>query len=65
MSLVVYLMLVGNWPVSSTQRTVSPVVVVVVAIVSTMTWWLIRGRPRQLRVIWENRWRSIVFHGAR
>ena len=28
--------------------------VVVLAIRSMMTWWLVSGRPRQFRVIWEN-----------
>jgi hypothetical protein len=40
--------------VSRTACTLRPVVVVVLAIRSTMTWWLVSGRPRQLRVIWEN-----------
>jgi hypothetical protein len=37
--------------VSSSAQTVSPVAVVVAAISSMMTWWLVSGRPRQLRVI--------------
>jgi hypothetical protein len=35
-------------------RTVSPVLVVVVAMVSMTTWWDIGGRPRQFMVKWEN-----------
>ena len=27
-----------------------------------MTWWLVNGRPRQFRVIWENNLCSILFH---
>ena len=44
--------------------------VLVAAMVLMMTWWLVSGRPRQFRVIWENsRW-SIwgemrAFAGAR
>ena len=34
--------------------TLSPVLVVVAAMVSRMTWWLASGRARQLRVIWQN-----------
>jgi len=34
--------------------TVSPVDVVVAEISSTTAWWLVSGRPRQLRVIWAN-----------
>jgi hypothetical protein len=49
-------------PVSSSARTVSPVVVLVAPIRSTMIWWLVSGRPRQLRVIWENSRCSILFH---
>src|SRR6266851_6991454 len=37
---------VGYSPVSRTQCTVSPVAVVVLLIRSTMTWWVIRGRPQ-------------------
>jgi hypothetical protein len=44
------------------QWTVSPVVVAVLLIRSTMTWWVERARPRQLRVIWENSRCSILFH---
>src|ERR1035437_3763970 len=53
---------VGYWPVSRTARTLRPVVVVVLAIRSTMTWWLVSGRPRQFKVIWENSRCSILFH---
>jgi len=42
--------------------TVSPVLVVVAAMVSRMTWWLASGRARQLRVIWQNSRCSILFH---
>jgi hypothetical protein len=28
--------------------------VVTAAMVARMTWWLVSGRPRQARVIWEN-----------
>ena len=52
---------VGYWSVSR-ARTVRPVVVVVAPIRSTMIWWLVRGRPRQFRVIWENSRCSILFH---
>src|SRR5664280_73201 len=45
---------VGYWLVSRTACTLRPVAVVVLAIRSTMTWWLVSGRPRQFRVIWEN-----------
>src|SRR5664280_1302022 len=45
---------VGYWPVSRTARTLRPVAVLVLAIMSMMTWWLVSGRPRQFRVIWEN-----------
>ena len=31
-----------------------PAAGVVAAMVLTMTWWLVSGRPRQLRVRWEN-----------
>jgi len=34
--------------------TFSPVLVVVAAMVSRMTWWLASGRARQFRVIWQN-----------
>src|SRR5882757_4825432 len=27
-----------------------------------MIWWLVRGRPRQFMVIWENSRCSILFH---
>ena len=42
--------------------TVSPVAVVVAAMVWTMTSWLVSGRARQLREIWENSRCSILFH---
>ena len=42
--------------------TFSPVLVVVAAMVSRMTWWLASGRARQLRVIWQNSRCSILFH---
>jgi hypothetical protein len=42
--------------------TVSPAAVVVAAMVSMMTWWLARGRARQVRVMWQNSRCSILFH---
>ena len=42
--------------------TVSPVPVVTAAIVLMITSWLTSGRPRQLRVIWQNSRCSILFH---
>jgi len=36
--------------------------VVVAAMGSTMTWWLIKGRPRQFIVICQNSLCSILFH---
>jgi hypothetical protein len=53
---------VGYCRVSSRAVTASPVVVVVAAIVCTMTSWLVSGRARQLREIWENSRCSILFH---
>ena len=47
---------------SSSAWTVSPVRVVVAAMVLTMTSWLVRGRPRQFIVMWENSRCSILFH---
>ncbi len=47
---------------SSSAVTVSPVAVVVAEISSTMAWWLVSGRPRQLRVIWANSRCSTLFH---
>ena len=44
----------GYWPGSSSALTVSPVRVVVAAIVCTMTSWLVSGRPRQFIEMWEN-----------
>jgi hypothetical protein len=41
---------------------VSPVLVVVAAMVLTMTSWLVRGLPRQFIEIWENSRCSILFH---
>ena len=32
------------------------------AMVFTITSWLVSGRPRQLRVMWENSRYSILFH---
>src|SRR6478735_12248733 len=29
---------------------------------ATMTWWLVRGLPRQFMVMWENSRCSILFH---
>ena len=48
--------------VSSSAATVSPVRVVVAAIVCTMTSWLVSGRSRQFIEIWENSRCSILFH---
>jgi hypothetical protein len=50
--------------------TVSPVAVLTAAMVLMMTSWLVSGRPRQFRVIWENSRCSIwgemrAFLGAR
>jgi hypothetical protein len=42
--------------------TVSPVEVVTAPMVLMMTSWLVSGRPRQARVIWENSRCSILFH---
>ena len=39
-----------------------PVLVVVAAMVLTMTSWLVRGLPRQFIEIWENSRCSILFH---
>src|SRR5438128_7935376 len=61
-SFLLYLTPVGYWPVSRTQWTLSPVVVVVLPIRSTMIWWVLSGRPRQFMVIWENSRCSILFH---
>jgi len=46
---------VGYSAVSRTQHSVSPVAVVVALMRSTMTWWVLSGRPRQFMAIWENR----------
>jgi hypothetical protein len=40
--------------VSSWAQTVSPVRVVVAAMLLTMTSWLVSGRPRQLVEMWLN-----------
>jgi hypothetical protein len=48
--------------VSSSALTVSPVRVVVAAMVFTMTSWLVSGRPRQFIEMWENSRCSILFH---
>ena len=42
--------------------TLSPVVVVVAAIVSTITSWLVSGLPRQFMEIWAKSRCSIQFH---
>ena len=42
--------------------TVSPVRVVVAAMVLTTTSWLVRGLPRQFIEMWENSRCSILFH---
>ena len=44
---------VGYCPVSSSARTVRPVLVVVAAIELTMTSWLDGGLPRQFMEMWE------------
>src|SRR5664279_2250617 len=62
MSAFVYLTPMGYSVVSRTHWTVRPVMVVVAAMRSTMTWWLIKGRPRQFMVICENSLCSILFH---
>jgi hypothetical protein len=48
--------------VSSSAVMVSPVHVVVAPISSTTAWWLVSGRPRQLRVICANSRCSTLFH---
>ena len=48
--------------VSSSAVTDSPVRVVVAAIVSTITSWLVSGRPRQAMEMWENSRCSTLFH---
>ena len=47
---------------SSSACTLSPVRVVVAAMLCTMTSWLVRGRPRQFMEMWENNRCSILFH---
>jgi hypothetical protein len=42
--------------------TASPAAVVTALMVLMMTSWLVSGRPRQARVIWENSRCSILFH---
>jgi len=53
---------VGYSSVSSAARTRNPFVLVVLAIRLTTTSRLSSGRPRQLRVIWQNMRCSILFH---
>jgi hypothetical protein len=53
---------VEYWLVSSSAWTVRPVRVVVAAMVLPMTSWLVRGRPVQLRQMWQNSLCSMVFH---
>jgi hypothetical protein len=48
--------------VSSSACTRNPARVVVAAMVLTMTWWLVSGRPRQFIVMWLNSRCSILFH---
>ena len=48
--------------VSSSAVTDSPVWVVVAAIVSTITSWLVSGLPRQAMEMWENSRCSTLFH---
>src|SRR6476660_2584798 len=62
MSAFVYLTPMGYSAVSRTHWTVRPVTVVVAAMRSTMTWWLINGRPRQFIVLCEKSLCSILFH---
>lgn len=45
---------------SSSACTVRPVLVVVAAMVCTMTSWLLNGRPSQFIEMWENRRCSIL-----
>jgi transposase len=47
---------------ASSAATVSPVRVVVAAIVCTMTSWLVSGRPRQFIEMWLNSRCPILFH---
>ncbi|SCD94149.1 hypothetical protein F558DRAFT_00030 [Streptomyces sp. AmelKG-A3] len=53
---------VGYSPLSSSAWTVRPVLLVVAAMVWSMTSWLVRGLPRQFMVMWENSRCSILFH---
>jgi len=53
---------VGYSLASSSAVTVSPVDVVVAEISSTTAWWLVSGRPRQLRVICAKSRCSTLFH---
>jgi hypothetical protein len=48
--------------VSSSQRMVRPVVVVVLAMSSTTARRLVRGMARQFCVMWQNMRCSILFH---
>src|SRR5674476_863024 len=52
----------GQVLVSSAACTLRPLLLVVAAIVSTTTSWLVRGRPRQFTVVAENNLCSIRFH---
>ena len=52
----------GQGLVSRAAVTVSPVAVLTAAMVLMMTSWLVSGRLRQARVIWENSRCSILFH---
>jgi hypothetical protein len=49
-------------PVSRRAATLSPVRVVVAAMVLMTTSWLVNGRPRQLVDMWENKRCSMAFH---
>lgn len=53
---------VGYGLVSSSACTVRPVLVVVAAMLWTMTSWLVSSLPRQFMVMWENSRCSIRFH---
>ena len=57
------LILIPVWqvPGSSSACTFRPVRVVVAAMVFTMTWWLVSGRPRQFMVMAENSRCPILF----
>ena len=47
---------------SSSAVTCSPARVRVAAMLFTTTSWLVRGRPRQFMVMWENSRCSILVH---